>query len=295
MRFLHLTDTHLGIDRFYRGADPGWKRAHDHHDALAAALAPALRGEVDAVVHTGDLFDRSRPHPEAVASARSLLGEAGRHVPVVVTHGNHDWRGLGPLLGELPGVVVVDAPRTVDVKGVRLAVVPYIREAAAWAAAARGLGVADLWAAHQAFHGSRVPGFTFRVGRPEETLGPEHLPPGARWILAGHVHPRQHVRVGAATVVHAGSTERTAFSERGEAKGYVVWELGAAVRFRLVDLPTRPMREVRAEHEADAVGPGELVRLDGPARTPEVEARVRARGGWVAPWTVDRQARLFGA
>lgn len=293
MRFLHLTDSHLGIDRHYRGADPRWRRAHDHQDALSTALAPALRGEVDAVIHTGDLFDRSQPPPEAVAAARALFAEVGREVPVVITHGNHDWRGLTPLLGGLLGVTVVDEPTAVDVKGVRVGVVPWKKPAAAWAEAARTVGEADLWATHQAFSGSRVPGFTFRPGRPDETIGAEHLPRGARWILSGHVHPRQWVEVGGATVVHAGSTERTAFSEHAEAKGYVIWELGDRFRFRLVDLPTRRMVVVRGEVDVDRVADGDLVRLEGPARTPEVEAAVHARGGWVAPWSPDRQAGLF--
>lgn len=293
MRLLHLTDTHLGVDRTYRGAEAGWRRADDHHLALARALEPARRGEVDAVIHTGDLFDRSRPRPEAVAQARARLGEVARAVPVVVTHGNHDWRGLGVHLGDLPGVTVVDRPATVDLRGLRVAVLPWIADAEAWAAAARALGDADLWAAHQAFAGSRVPGFTFRPGRPADTVGPEHLPPGARWVLAGHVHPRQRFRVGAATVVHPGTPERTSFTEHAEPTGYALWEVGATVRVRLVDLPARRMVVVRAPAEAEAVAPGDLVRLDGAARTPETEARARARGGWVAPWSADRQVALF--
>ena len=36
------------------------------------------------------------------------------------------------------------------------------------------VGGVDALVAHQAFDGDRVPGFSFRVGRPADTLGVEH-------------------------------------------------------------------------------------------------------------------------
>ena len=55
MRILHLSDTHLGLAGRVRGAPPGYQRADDHLAALRAALAPALAGQIDLVLHTGDL------------------------------------------------------------------------------------------------------------------------------------------------------------------------------------------------------------------------------------------------
>jgi DNA repair exonuclease SbcCD nuclease subunit len=299
VRLLHLTDTHLGVDRWFRGAPPGWRRCDDHLAAFRRALGPALRRQVDVVVHTGDLFDRSQPPARAVAEAAAVLEEVARLVPVLLMPGNHDRRGLRGHLPHIPGVEVVDRPATVALGGVRLAVVPWMAEAAAWADAARAVWRegADLLLAHQAFDGTRVPHHVFRAGIEPDTVGAEHLPPGVTHILCGHIHPRQAVRVGGAMVVIPGSTERTAFNERFERKGTAVWELGSTPTWRFVDLPSRPMHLVRTIAECDRVEPGSLVRLDRTASDPAaLEQEILARGGWVEPWAAPetRQVPLFG-
>ena len=133
--------------------------------------------------------------------------------------------------------------------------VPFRRLAEAFAADVQGLGKVDLLVCHQAFEGSRVPGFTFRVGRQKDTIGEAHLPEHVFNVASGHIHPRQVLRLGPTVVVHGGSTERTAFSEAPQVKGAVVWSFGRSVRWRFVDHRTRPM------HVADSSPqPGALVR-----------------------------------
>lgn len=281
MRVLHLSDTHLGHHPFAIGAPVGWSRSLDHVDAFRRALAPAVRGEVDVIVHSGDMFNRSRPPQSAIAAAGELLLEAAQRVPVVVVHGNHDWRGLRRVLPHWrhSNLMVVDRPTRIRVKGLALAVVPFQNTAEEWSAAAHhavGPGV-DALVAHQAFHGVRVsPGFVFRVGRQRDTIGEAHVPRTVQHILCGHIHPRQRIQVGGAAVVHPGSTERTSFSERNEVKGYAMWDFESELTAQFVDLPTRPMVVVQSERDLVDVVPGSLV------RTAEVfQSEVLARGGWV--------------
>ena len=284
MRILHLGDTHLGrVQRTWSGP-AGWSRADDHQAAFAAALAPALRGEVDLVVHAGDLFDRSRPPLPAVRAASLLIQRVARRVPVVLLAGNHDRRGLHAHLG--PGherLRVIDAPARVRIAGLWLGLVPHHRHAADWAGAARlavGGGV-DLLVTHQGFAGARVPGFTFRVGQPPETVDARHLPPGVSAVLNGHIHPRQVVHCGGVPIVYPGSTERTSGSEAGQTKGFALWSLGQSPRWRFVDLPTRPLRQVVGPPGVEAVQPGDLVSLP-PERLRALAPAVAARGGIVA-------------
>lgn len=297
MRILHVTDTHLGVDRWFRGAPAGWRRGDDHVFALRAALAPAWQGKVDLVVHTGDLFDRSRPPARAVTAAVDLFSDLGRIVPTVIMPGNHDRRGVRVHLGDLPGVEIIDVAARVRIAGLRLAMVPYLATAEAWAAAAAEAcrGGVDLLLAHQAFDGVRVPGFTFRVGTAPDTVGAAHLPPGVRHVLCGHIHPRQVVPIGDAVVVHPGSTERTAFTERAETKGAAIWELGGpAPTWRFVDGAARPMHVVTDPDMLEDVGPGHLVLLKGAAETVEVEQALLERGAWVSPWARPTgQLQLF--
>jgi len=280
VQILHLTDTHLGARLFVRGAPDGWTRADDHLDAMRRALAPALAQEVDLVVHTGDLFDRSRPPRRVVAQAAALLADVARRVPVLLIAGNHDRRGLRPHLPLLtPGLHVVDQAERIVVAGLALAAVPFVADASGWQHLARravGPG-ADLLLCHQAFDGCRVPGFTFRVGRQRDTIGAQHLPNGVRDVACGHIHPRQVLRVGDARVVMPGSTARTAFSEAGQVKGCAVWTLSKQVDVSLVDLADRTYRWVRTPDDLADVRPGTLVRCADPA----LEAPAAARGGWL--------------
>ncbi len=258
MRILHLTDTHLGAEMYALGP-PGWSREQDHVAAMRAALLPAIQGLVDLVVHSGDLFNRSRPSPRAMAAASGLLREAARRVPVLVMPGNHDRRGLQRSLPmRCPGLSVVDQPSAFEHGGVRLGVLPFLRDPLRWAREARDLD-AQILVAHQAFDGARVPGLVFRVGRQGDTLGEEHMPPRTRWVMCGHIHPRQLTWVGEAQVVQPGSTERTSFSEADQSKGYAIWELGREVRWRFVDLPTRPMARVSCAADLHCLEPGTLV------------------------------------
>jgi len=301
MRLLHLTDTHLGIKRHFRGSPDGWSRADDHLAAFLQALRHALEGDepVDAVIHSGDLFDRSHAPLDAVAAASAAFAEVARRVPVYLLPGNHDGLGLSRAgdgqLGYIPGVTIADEPTAITVRGARIGLLPFRRSPDDWGADAGSLDGCDLLVAHQAFHGARVAGFTFRAGSDPETIGEQHIPTRTRTILCGHVHPRQSHTLGPATVFYAGSTERTAFAERRETKGYAVFELGRAGRYRHVDLPSRPMLEVHRERDVAYVRPGALVRLGPTARTADIEHDVLARGGWVVPWKPpERQVALFG-
>lgn len=297
MRLLHVTDTHLGVDRWFVGSPRGWRRADDHLASLRAAVAPAFAGEVDLVVHTGDLFDRSLPPARAIEEARVLLTELGRCVPVVVMPGNHDRRGLIGSVGTgISGVQVVDVAARVEVAGLRFGVVPWLALAADWAsAAARACaGGVDFLLAHQAFDGCRVNRFTFHTGRHPDTVGPEHLPKGVTRVLSGHIHPRQFLRCGEATVVFPGSSERTSFAEVDEVKSTVTWELDREVRWVFTALPVRPMQVVTHPSALGTIQADTLVRLTGAARTREFEREVVGAGAWVEPWKEpDRQVALF--
>jgi DNA repair exonuclease SbcCD nuclease subunit len=97
------------------------------------------------------------------------------------------------------------------------------------------------------------------------------------------------VRVGEATVLCPGSTERTAFSEAGQTKGYARWSLaGDRGDWRFVDLPTRALRVVKERADLDGVEPGDVVRCSA-----RWEREVRARGAFCR---LERaQLPLFGA
>jgi exonuclease SbcD len=260
MRLLFVSDTHLGFDLPERPRVERRRRGPDFFANFERALAPALAGEVDVVLHGGDLLYRSRVSAGLTEAALAPLKRvASRGVPVLLVPGNHERSRLPyPLLGLHEHVHVFDRPRTfvLEARGVRVAFggFPYARQvragfpsllaAAGWADARADLKVLCL---HHCVEGATCgPGdFTFRHG--DDVIRTADLPRDAAVVLSGHIHRHQVLRpVGAPRVVYAGSVERTSFAEAPETKGYVRLELGlgGVERFDFCPLPARPM-EVR--------------------------------------------------
>jgi exonuclease SbcD len=257
VRVLFVSDTHLGLDLPSRPRIERRRRGPDFFANFERALAPAFRGEADAVVHGGDLHFRSRvPGWLAAAALAPLKRVAAAGVPVLLVLGNHERARLPwPLLACEERLHVFDRPRSVviEARGERVAFhgFPYVREARrrfrdVLAAATREGHDADarVLCMHQCVEGATCgPGtFTFRWG--DDVVRAADLPADVAVTLCGHVHRHQVLRpAGRPPVVYAGSVERTSFAEADETKGYVMLDVGraglAGVEFR--PLPARPM------------------------------------------------------
>ena len=282
LRVLLLADTHLGFDLPLATRVRRRRRGPDFLANYRLALEPAFRGEVDLVVHAGDVFDRSRPHHTIVAQAFEplrRLADAG--VPVFVVPGNHErGRIPHPRFARHPGIHLFDRPRTVrlDVGQVRVALLgfPYERdavrhrfpdllEATGWRP---GQEDVSLLCVHHCFEGATVGPADFVFRRGADVMRCRDIPHGVAAVLTGHVHRHQVLtfdlagRPLDAPVIYPGSVERTAFAEMGETKGYVVLDFEPAsrpdrwrVRADFRPLPARPMvvAEVRASG-LDAAG-----------------------------------------
>lgn len=279
IRILLLADTHIGYDLPVRPRVQRRRRGHDFLANFERALAPALAGDVDLVVHGGDLLDRSRPAPAIVEAAIAPLARvADAGVPVVVVPGNHE-RGRIPrvLACARPGLHVLERPMTLRLavggRTVALSGFPFQRGVArridGLLAEAGGLAApADvrLLCLHQTFEGAVVGpnGYTFRRGA--EVVPGRAIPAGFAAVLSGHIHRRQTLCVDldgrrlAAPVLYPGSVERTSYAERAEEKSYAIATVlgDRATGGRLVSvehrpLPARPM--VTLEIDLAAVTP----------------------------------------
>lgn len=84
MRFLHTADWHLG--RTLHGADlsPAFEAWTDHVIDLVATQ------DIDALLISGDVYDRGIPPLEMVDLLAETLERALDHTSVIVTSGNHD-------------------------------------------------------------------------------------------------------------------------------------------------------------------------------------------------------------
>ncbi|HBG55480.1 MAG TPA: exonuclease sbcCD subunit D, partial [Ruminococcaceae bacterium] len=85
MRFLHLSDLHIGkrVNEY--------SMTEDQRFILRQILGLAEDTRPDAVLIAGDLYDRSVPPGEAVGLLDDFLTElCARGVPVFAVSGNHD-------------------------------------------------------------------------------------------------------------------------------------------------------------------------------------------------------------
>ncbi len=266
IKVLLLADTHLGFDLPLRPRVVKRRRGPDFFANTRRALEPALRNEVDLVVHGGDLLYRSKVPAGLVSEAlEPLLEVADAGVPVVLVPGNHERSVLPyPLLAAHENLHVLDRPRTVEfsLKGVPVAVAGFpcerkgVRQTFGDLVRATGVSTSDaavrLLCLHQTVEGARVKGYTFRRG--DDIVRGREIPGGVAAVLSGHIHRSQVLthdlggRSLNAPVVYPGSIERTSFAERDEAKGFMILEIegdrvsgGHLARWVFHELPARPM------------------------------------------------------
>ncbi|HET9426043.1 MAG TPA: metallophosphoesterase [Gemmatimonadaceae bacterium] len=262
IRVLLLADSHLGFDLPVRPRVNRRRRGHDFLANYAEALKPALDGEVDLVVHGGDVFDRSRVVPSLAYQAfEPLVRIADRGVPVFIVPGNHERSTLPHLrFAKHPGVHVFDRARTyvAELNGLRLAVsgFPYERGVRArfpdvlrqteWnkvTADARVLCV------HHCVEGATVGPVNYTFTSADDVVRHRDVPLDFTAVFSGHIHRRQAItedlarRPLATPVLYPGSIERTATAEIGETKGYMLVTIAPAqpARWEFRDLPARTM------------------------------------------------------
>ncbi len=277
MKLLHTSDWHLGA-RLGRH-----DRTPDHVAALRGLLAVAESARPDLILHSGDLFDASRPPYDALALGVRALGRLAKLAPTVVIAGNHDSSMLLRVIDDLAGAAtprrlwLVTAPRVLrfpDIADAPVAVacVPFIPPGAIAQYAtddparfegdyADGVKTLNrrlldeahgeagargivLYAAHLHVQGARP-------GRSERriTVGEDYAThveglQRALYCAFGHIHDAQLLPGGAARGRYAGSLIPLDFGERRQAKQAVLVTIGDGVEAETRDLPAgRPLTE----------------------------------------------------
>ncbi|MFD4998722.1 metallophosphoesterase family protein [Streptomyces buecherae] len=140
-RIFHTSDWHLGRQLGRHRRDTEVDAVLDEIIDIADDFAP------DLIVHSGDLFDSSRPGLDDLGRAIEALRRLGAIAPVVVVAGNHDTRnvltfvqamlGMGAREGEQPrvrfatdarpdGLLVADYPTREGEVTLRIGALPYL-------------------------------------------------------------------------------------------------------------------------------------------------------------------------
>ena len=268
MRFLHTADWHLGRPFHGESLLDAQAGAIEHVAEVARAYA------VDAILVSGDLYDRALPPVEAVRLADDALGRLSELCPVVVISGNHDSAtrlGFGSGLLARAGVHVRTDPtaigRPVLLGGACVYAIPYLEPdvtraalgceerghgpvlGAAMAAvradlATRPAGTRSIVMAH-AFVTGAVGCASERdlaVGGAASVAASTFA--GVDYVALGHLHGPQRMGERAR---YAGSPVPFSFSEARHRKSVAVVDLaGAAPEVELVPFPVaRPLAMLR--------------------------------------------------
>jgi exonuclease SbcD len=236
MKFLHLADSHLGESMpLYRTPPSNW-RGENFIKNYHKALKPALEGEVDFVLHAGDLFDKYHINMDIIGRAMVPLRQiAARNIPIFIVPGNHEREHIpGGLLLAGENIHIFSKAEAIEfaIRGEKVVVVgfPFIRnnsretfkqiiEKTGWK---RRKDVFSVLLCHQTFEGAKVGtrNFTFRNG--EHVVPPSDIPHGFGYVACGHVHKQQIIRTNNSIICYAGSTERVSFQEIEEDKGFII-------------------------------------------------------------------------
>jgi len=91
MKFIHISDVHLGRRPVGNIGDYSNRRFQDYFDSFNYAINVAIEKNVDAIIISGDFFDRREISPEILQRAElslSRLKECG--IKTILIEGNHD-------------------------------------------------------------------------------------------------------------------------------------------------------------------------------------------------------------
>ncbi|MHA2364261.1 MAG: metallophosphoesterase family protein [Candidatus Hodarchaeales archaeon] len=267
IRFLHTGDTHLGINLPKRKKNIiGWHRSVDFLDNFQKVLDEAKKPQIDFLLISGDLFDRSKPPKYIINEIWSKILDVSIKKPVFLIPGNHDRSylnsGLFRAIGKL---FVFNKPETksFSVRNLQIGVsgFPSVRH-----------NFADKFSRlvtqtkhssnhydykilimHQLLEHARVgvQNYQFKASNPT-VLSLDKITNDFDYYALGHIHRFQQLSINRydnnPKVIYSGSIERTAFQERNESKGYIEVEVALdrnkrtkETKITFQKLQTRPM------------------------------------------------------
>ncbi len=272
MKFLHVGDMHLGKTVC------GFSMITDQEVILQEIFEMAKDNEVQAVVISGDIYDRSVPSEEAVKLLDSFIGKVqNAGIPLLMISGNHDSDErlqFGSALFERSGVHIAgrydgNIPRVRfqdEFGAVDFHLLPFVKmshvqhqhpddDIKDYASAIRvALSYADLdpnarnvMVAHQFVTGKGDPELDgsevlpISIGTVEK-VGWEAFD-AFDYVALGHVHRPQ--RIGRDTCRYAGSILKYARSEVRTAKSVCLVDMKEKGNVEITRLPLHPKRDMK--------------------------------------------------
>ncbi len=271
MKFVHTGDLHIGK------IVNGFSMMEDQKHILRQIYEISCKEKVDALLLSGDIYDRAIPPAEAVVLLDHFLTDMeAAGIPVLLVSGNHDSPerlGFAEKLLEDKGIHIagiyenkLKEVKVMDQYGeVTFVLMPFVRPAAAGAKNS-GEAVAHMLSGDTEQKGRKVlvtHYFVTDKGREPELSDAEttvhvggldnveaSLFQGFDYVALGHIHKQQ--KIGQGEVYYAGSPLAYSFSEAGQEKSVNLVELGGNGETAVCRIPLKPlhgMRRIRGKLE----------------------------------------------
>jgi exonuclease SbcD len=238
MRFVHISDSHLGASGFSRKLSPSGynQREEDICNSFQSAVDQIISLKPDFVLHTGDLFHSVRPTNRIINFAiRQILRIVNLRIPMVIISGNHDTpkqRAVGSVfsffevLSPYLHLVYRNQYEAIKLEQATIHAIPHCLNQEDFANEVARIDIVsgqnpnfNILMLHGVVAG--IPEFS--MGElAEQEIPSSYLEMPFDYVALGHYHRFCQV---SPKVYYAGSTERLSMSELRQEKGFVEVEL----------------------------------------------------------------------
>lgn len=260
IKILFFADSHLGFDYPIRPRIERRRRGYDFFHNYQIILDTARREGVDAIIHGGDVFFRSKiPQLVIQKTYEPLLPLLDAGIQMFFVPGNHERSRLpASQLFHHTNMHLFDRPRSYTMRkdgiSLKLGGFPNIRHQIQrdFQHYFDEIGMKDLkgqkniLCLHQSIENAVVGSQNYRFKKNDpDVIALNQFPDMLDLVLSGHIHRQQVLRSqGGIPVIYPGSIERTSFAEKLETKGYyMVYITGDDIWWEFRQLPARPMIE----------------------------------------------------
>jgi len=255
MKFLHVSDTHLGYSAYRKATEDGInQREMDAYNAFEQFVDYATKNKPDLIIHAGDLFDSVRPNNRAITFAVKQINRLSKKdIPIVIIAGNHEHPKLKEtghifsIFDHMENVYPVynakyeKIPFTIDKEEVMVHCIPQCELKKQFNEELKKLKP-DKNADCNIFvsHGSVTGVKDFTMNEFNELIIPARvLSRDFDYIALGHFHRYSKL---ANNAFYSGSTERFTFTDAPDAKGFLELEFkNGKLKHSFIELRNRPM------------------------------------------------------
>lgn len=290
IRFLHLSDLHLGWQPSFLAGEPAKKLQQERDDVLAQAVTYALSPEyeIDLVIIAGDLFETHRPSQDLIEYTIDRLRECTAAGKLVVTvPGNHDeityldsvyWQDQDRWPGILVTNPMPELVSQVEVKGHQLYIysLAYVGGLTKTEPPIKDFPKVNQEGFHLGiFHGS----YNWQGGGRSLPLDPEGLArAGYDYVALGHFHSYQAFKIGPGLGVYPGIAAGKGFYDLGTGE-LVVGEWQPETGVKLTKLPVKvPKFEYRRLDISQAGDQEALISLIEAESAPDALVKIELEG-----------------